>query len=163
MENFNKKQYELFFGGSVSKYFNGHTDLYLGDKDFVFADKGSDLDPGVHITAEIKKVGVTGFTGKKLTLNQAREYSATVGIIDNIGRTMLSYFFEYHSEVKNPYVIVTPFKPSQGNKRNASDYLNLNLSRMLYVDKDDQFCRWLSGDRYAGVKPKNPLQTIENK
>ena len=76
---------------------------------------------------------------------------------------MLSYFFEYHSEVKNPYVIVTPFKPSQGNKRNASDYLNLNLSRMLYVDKDDQFCRWLSGDRYAGVKPKNPLQTIENK
>lgn len=160
MENFNKKQYEKFFGGSVSKYFNGHLDLYLGDKDFVFADTGKDLFSGIHITAEIKKVGVMGFDGKKLTINQAREYSSTVGLIDNLGRTMLNYLFEYHSEVKNPYVIVTPFVSAKGNEQNVEQYLNLDDSKMLYVDKNEQFCKWLSGDRYVGVKPKNPLQTI---
>ena len=160
MENFNKQQYELFFGGSVSKYFNGHLDLYIGDKDFIFADKGTDLIPGVNMTAEIKTVGIKGFDGKKLTLNQAREYSSTVGLIDNLGRTMVSYLFEYHKEVKKPYVIVTPFIRENGTQKKADDYLDLNRSIMLYVDINDQFCKWISGDRYVGVKPKNPLVTV---
>jgi len=160
MENFNTKQYEKFFGGSVSEYFNGHQDLYLGDKDFIFADIGRDLLPGINITAEIKKVGATGYGGKKLSMNQAREYSSTVGLIDNLGRTMKSYLFEYHPEVKDPYVIVIPFFPAKGYEKEVKQYLDLNNQKMLYVDKYEQFGKWLSGDRYVGTKPTKELLCV---
>jgi len=159
-ENFNKKQYDKFFGGSVSKYFNGHKNLYIGDKDFIFADTGRYLLPGINITAEIKKVGATGFDGKKLSMNQAREYSSTVGLIDNLGRKMLSYLFEYHPEVREPYVIVIPFFPAKGDEKEAKQYLDENNSKMLYVDKLDQFGRWLSGDPYVGKKPTKALLCV---
>ena len=160
MENFNKKQYEKFFGGGVSEYFDGHKNLYLGDKDFIFADPANGLHPGTNITAEIKKVGATGFDGKKLSMNQAREYSSTVGLIDNLGRTMLSYLFEYHPEVRDPYVIVIPFLPAKGDEKEVKQYLDLNNSKMLYVIKYEQFGKWLSGDRYVGTKPTKDLLCV---
>ena len=97
MANIQENQYDLFFGGTVSEYFNGHKNLYLGDKDFIWADHI------INMTAEIKIISNNNtFEGKRLTFNQAREYSSTVNQKDNLGRIQTAYLFEYHKYVKNP-------------------------------------------------------------
>jgi hypothetical protein len=149
------KQTNLFFDGKVSEYFNGHKNLYLGDKDFVFA------DIFVNIQAEIKTISKDGkFSGKKVSFNQAREYASNVGNRDNLGRLNRSYLFEYHKYVKEPFVIVIPFIKPKGIEKNAKDFLNLKKAKMMYVTKNNQFNKWLSGDRYVGVYPKKELLTI---
>jgi len=149
------KQTDLFFNGKVSEYFNGHKNLYLGDKDFIFA------DIFVNIQAEIKTISKNDkFTGKKVSFNQAREYAANVDNRDNLGRLNKSYLFEYHKYANNPYIIVVPFIKPKGTEKNAKDFLDLKKAKMLYETKDNQFNKWLSGDRYIGVYPKKELLTI---
>lgn len=146
-------QQNLFFEGKTSEFFSKHKSLYLGDQDFKFADKF------VNITAEIKTISKTGkFEGKKMTLNQIREYAATVGLADNYGRIQKSFLFEYHKYLENPYVIIVPIVFAK--TKNVNDYLDLKNAKCLYIEKDDQFNRWLSGDRYLGVTPKKPLLCI---
>ena len=85
MKTQNTKQQNLFFNGKVSKYFAGHKNLYLGDKDFTFADEF------VNIQAEIKTISKDNkFHGKKISLNQIREYASNVGIKDNFGSAQKS-------------------------------------------------------------------------
>lgn len=155
METINtKNQYNLFFEGEVSDFFN-HKNLYLGDIDFKFA------DDYVSLQAEIKTISKGNvFTGKKLSFNQAREYACNVDIIDNFKRCQKCYLFEYHNKAKEPYVIVTPFKKPNGMEKQAKDFLDLNKSKMLYIKKENQFNRWLSGDRYVGVKPLKDLLIV---
>ena len=149
------KQTNLFFDGKVSEYFNGHKNLYLGDKDFVFA------DTFVNIQAEIKTISKNGkFTGKKVSFNQAREYASNVGNRDNLSRLNKSYLFEHHKYAKNPYVIVIPFVKPKGTEKNAKDFLDLKKAKMMYLIKDNQFNKWLSGDRYVGMYPKKELLTL---
>ena len=151
-------QYNLFFNGNISKGFDGHKKLYLGDKDFVFA------DDCVNITGEIKTISKSyTFEGKRLTLNQAREYASMVDLKDNYGRICKSFLFEEHKYLKNPYVIVTPFKKPEKTEKKPMDYLDLTNQKMLYIDKHDQLNKWLAGDRYVGVKPTKPLLCINYK
>jgi hypothetical protein len=153
-----KNQTNLFFNNKVSEYFNGKMDLYLGDIDFKFADEI------VNITAEIKTVSEFNiFTGKKISFNQAREYAAETEIFDNLKRFKKNYLFEYHKFAINPYVIIIPFMKITGNEKNAIDFINLNKMKMLYVNKDNQLNKWLSGDRYVGIMPKNKLLVIDYK
>ncbi len=149
------KNNQLFFDGKISEYFNGSKDLYIGDMDFKFADKH------VNISAEIKTISKDNtFTGKKVSLNQAREYAATVGMFDNYGRQCMSYLFEYHKYAKNPFVVVVPFKRPTRNETVASELLDIENARMMYVDKDKQICQWLSGSRYIGAEMWKPLLCI---
>tara|TARA_R110000782_G_C14792749_1_gene411105 strand:+ start:1175 stop:1897 length:723 start_codon:yes stop_codon:yes gene_type:complete len=149
------KQTNLFFDGKISEYFNGNKNLYLGDKDFVFA------DTFVNIQAEIKTISKNGkFTGKKVSFNQAREYASNVDNKDNLGRLNKSYLFEYHKYANNSYVIVIPFIKPIGTEKTAKDFLNLKKAKMMYITKENQFNKWLSGDRYIGVYPKKELLTI---
>jgi hypothetical protein len=146
-----------FFDGSISKYFNGEKHLYLGDKDIVFGDQN------VNITAELKTISRDGkFSGKKMSFNQAREYSSTVGMIDNFGRKCNSYLFEYHKYLQTPYVIVVPFKKPTGNETTAIELLDVKNALMMYVDKHDQFNQWLSGNRYIGKFPRKPLLCVNH-
>lgn len=147
------KQQNLFFEGKTSEYFTGHKSLYLGDHDFKFADKF------VNITAEIKIISKNGkFEGKKISLNQIREYAANVDLIDNYGRIQKSFLFEYHKYYKEPYVIVIPIIFNK--TKNVIDYLDIKNAKCLYIEKDNQFNRWLSGDRYLGVSPRKNLLCI---
>ena len=150
-----KNQTNLFFDDKISKYFNGKMDLYLGDIDFKFADEL------VNIAAEIKTISEGNiFKGKKLTYNQAREYSCDVDLKDNLNRIKKNYLFEYHKYVKEPYVIIIPFKNISGNEKIAIDFLDLKNSKMLYVNKDEQLNQWFSGNRYIGIFPKKQLLCI---
>ena len=80
------KQLNLFFEGETSKYFDGYRNLYIGDKDFIFA------NDQISITAEIKTISKNNtFQGKKLTYNQAREYASQVDLIDNLNRHTKCY------------------------------------------------------------------------
>lgn len=147
------KQQNLFFEGKVSKHFTGHKSLYLGDQDFKFADEF------VNITAEIKTISRSGkFEGKKMTLNQIREYAANVDLKDNFGRINKSFLFEYHKYLENPYVIIIPIKFVKS--KNVNDYLDIKNAKCLYIDRDNQFNRWLSGERYIGVSPRKPLLCV---
>ena len=153
-----KNQTNLFFDDKVSQYFNGKMDLYLGDIDFKFADEF------VNITAEIKTISENYiFKGKKLTFNQAREYSCDVNLKDDLKRIKKNYLFEYYKYVNEPYVIVIPFKNVNGNEINAIDFLDMKNAKMLYINKDNQFNQWLSGNRYIGVSPKKELLSINYK
>ncbi len=153
-----KNQTNLFFDDKVSQYFNGKMDLYLGDIDFKFADEF------VNITAEIKTISENYiFNGKKLTFNQAREYSCDVNLKDDLKRIKKNYLFEYYKYVNEPYVIVIPFKNVNGNEINAIDFLDMKNAKMLYINKDNQFNQWLSGNRYIGVSPKKELLSINYK
>lgn len=155
MDKILPNQFNLFFDGTVSDYFDGYRELYLGDKDFIFAD---DL---VNITAEIKVVSANAkFTGKKLTLNQAREYASNVGVIDNYGRTQTSFLFESHPYVNDPYVIITPFVQNNEIQKDVKKYLDFNKSKMLYIHRQDQFSRWLASDHTVGVTPQKPLLCV---
>ena len=139
------KNNQLFFDGKISEYFTGSMDLYIGDLDFKFADQH------MNISAEIKTISKDNtFTGKKVSFNQAREYAATVGMIDNYGRQCMSYLFEYHKYAKNPFVIVVPFKQPKGDETVPSELLDMKNARMMYVEKDKQICQWLSGNRCLG-------------
>jgi len=147
-----QNQYDLFFGGTVSEYFNGYKDLYLGDKDFIWADKI------LNLTAEIKTISKNNvFEGKKMTFNQAREYSSTVDQVDNLGRIQKAYLFEYHKYVKEPYVIVVPFKVPLDNMVRATDFLDIQKAKMLYIYKNNQFSRWIVGDHTVGAPAKKQL------
>ena len=153
-----KNQTNLFFDDKVSQYFNGKMDLYLGDIDFKFADEF------VNITAEIKTISENYiFKGKKLTFNQAREYSCDVNLKDDLKRIKKNYLFEYYKYVNEPYVIVIPFKNVNGNEINAIDFLDMKNAKMLYINKDNQFNQWLSGNRYIGVSQKKELLSINYK
>ena len=155
MDKILPNQYNLFFDGVVSDYFDGYKQLYLGDKDFIFADEL------INITAEIKVISNNAmFKGKKLTLNQAREYASNVGIIDNYGRTQSAFLFESHPYVKEPYVIITPFVKNDKIQKDVQKYLDTNKSKMLYLHKDNQFSRWLASDHTVGVKPLKPLLCV---
>ncbi len=156
MENIQENQYNLFFDGTTSEYYNGHQSLYLGDKDFIFADNI------LNVTAEIKTISKNGkFEGKKLTYNQAREYSSTVDIKDNYGRIQKSYLFEYHKYVEKPYVIVVPFiKPIEGYMVNAMDFLDVQKAKMLYIYINNQFNRWIVGDHTVGATPQKELLCV---
>jgi hypothetical protein len=149
------KQLNLFFEGETSKYFDGNLDLYIGDKDFVFANND------ISITAEIKTISKNNvFKGKKLSFNQAREYSSQVNIIDNLNRHTKCYLFEYHKYVNNPYVITVPFKKGYGVETEAHELLDFKKAKMLYLYKDNQFNRWLAGDKFVGIKPKKKLLCV---
>ena len=153
-----KNQTNLFFDDKISQYFNGKMDLYLGDIDFKFA------DDFVNITAEIKTISDENiFTGKKLSFNQAREYSCDVNLKDDLNRIKKNYLFEYHKYVKEPYVIIIPFKKINGEEKLAIDFLDLKNSKMLYVNKEQQLNKCLSGDRYVGIFPKKELLTVNYK
>lgn len=144
------KQQNLFFEGKVSKHFTGHKSLYLGDQDFKFADEF------VNITAEIKTISRSGkFEGKKMTLNQVREYAALSGVIDNWGRKISCFLFEYHKYLEKPYVIIIPIKYVKS--KNVNDFLDIKNAKCLYLNEDNQFNRWISGERYIGVTPRKPL------
>lgn len=155
MANIQENQYDLFFGGTVSEYFNGHKNLYLGDKDFIWADQI------INMTAEIKTISNNNtFEGKRLTFNQAREYSSTVNQKDNLGRIQTAYLFEYHKYVKEPYVIVVPFRPFLDNMVKAVDFLDIQKAKMLYISKDNQFSRWIVGDHTVGAPAKKELLCV---
>lgn len=153
-----KNQTNLFFDDKISQYFNGKMDLYLGDIDFKFADEF------INITAEIKTVSENNvFTGKKLSFNQAREYSCDVNLKDDLNRIKKNYLFEYHKYVKEPYVIIIPFKKINGEEKLPIDFLDLKNSKMLYVNKENQLNQWLSGNRYVGIFPKKELLCVNYK
>jgi hypothetical protein len=153
-----KNQTNLFFDDKVSQYFTGKMDLYLGDIDFKFADQF------VNITAEIKSVSENHiFKGKKLTFNQAREYACDVNLKDDLNRIKKNYLFEYYKYVNEPYIIVIPFKNITGDELIAIDFLDMKNAKMLYINKDNQFNQWLSGNRYVGVTPKKELLSINYK
>ena len=89
-----------FFDGQVSEHFKG-CDMYIGDLDFKLAD-----DTNV-IIAEIKYVSKAHkFVGRKITFNQAREYAAMTGVVDNLGREQRTYVFEAHEA---HFVQMSPF------------------------------------------------------
>lgn len=151
------KSNEMFFNGVVSDYFRGYPNLYVGDIDFRFAN-----DHYV-INAEIKTISQCGsFTGKKMSALQAREYAATAGMIDALGRRHKNYLFEYHKYAKRQYVIVTPFKLARGNESEAIHYLNTDASRMMYVDDEMQFLKLFQGFELStlGVSPRKSLQCV---
>lgn len=153
-----KTQTNLFFDNSVSEYFNGKMDLYLGDIDFKFADEF------VNITAEIKTISNDNkFTGKKLSFNQAREYACDVDILDDLKRIKKNYLFEYHKHTNEPYVIIVPFKKITGQEKIAIDFLDLKKAKMLYVKKENQLNQWLSGNRYVGIYPRKELLVVNYK
>lgn len=142
-----------FFDGQVSEHFKG-CDIYIGDLDFKLAD-----DTNV-IIAEIKYVSKSHkFIGKKITFNQAKEYAAMTGVIDNLGREQKTYIFEAH-EVETPYVAIVPFLKPTGKERHAFDFLDIDNARLVYVFKDDQFGRWLAGDRYVGTEMRQALKCV---
>jgi hypothetical protein len=142
-----------FFDGQVSAHFKG-CDIYIGDLDFKLAD-----DTNV-IIAEIKYVSKSHkFLGKKISFNQAREYAAMTGVIDNLGREQKTYVFEAH-EVEKPYVAIVPFLKPTGKERHAFDFLDIDNARLVYVFKEDQFGRWLAGDRYVGTDMRQQLKCV---
>ena len=148
-------QYNLFFDGQVSKDFSGKRDLYLGDKDFIFADEM------VNITAEVKTISLSyNFEGKKLTFIQAREYSAEQNIVDNMGRIKKNFLFEYHKYVKKPYIVVVPFKVYSSEFKNAIDFLDMDNAKMIYIKNKEQLKKWITGDKQTGVKPRKPLMCV---
>ena len=151
----NGNQYNLFFNGQITNDFNGKMDLYIGDKDFIFADNL------VNITAEVKTISEDyTFKGKKLTFIQAREYSAEQNLIDNMGRTKKNFLFEYHKYLKKPYIIAVPFKKYNSSFKKPIDFLELKNAKMLYVSNYEQLKKWISGDRYTGVTPRKPLLCV---
>jgi len=146
------KQTNLFFNGTLSDYFKGKVDLYLGDQDFVFADSM------VSILGELKTVSKNNeFTGKKLTFNQAREYSSKVNLLDNYGRTTKPFLFEYHKYVKKPYVILIPFRKPTGKESTPIELLDLQNSFMLYLGT--QLNNWFEKG-VKGIKPSKPLLCV---
>ena len=148
-----QKPSKTFFDGQVSEHFKG-CDIYIGDLDFKLAD-----DTNV-IIAEIKYVNSTHkFVGKKITFNQAREYAAMTGVIDNLGREQRTYVFEAH-EVDKPYIAIVPFLKPTGKERHAFDFMDIDNAKLVYVFKDDQFGRWLAGDRYVGTEMRNGLKCV---
>ena len=148
-----QKPSKTFFDGQVSQHFKG-CDIYIGDLDFKLAD-----DTNV-IIAEIKYVNSSHkFVGKKITFNQAREYAAMTGVIDNLGREQKTYVFEAH-EVEKPYIAIVPFLKPTGKERHAFDFMDIDNARLVYVFKDDQFGRWLSGDRYVGTDMRQQLKCV---
>lgn len=148
-------QYNLFFNGEIGNNFNGKKDLYLGDKDFIFA------DDFVNINAEVKTISINyQFTGKKLTFIQAREYSAEQDLIDNMGRTKKNFLFEYHKYLKKPYIIVVPFKKYSKEFTKPIDFLDMKKAKMVYVKNQQQLIKWISGDRYVGATPRKPLLCV---
>tara|TARA_R110000744_G_scaffold94453_2_gene182357 strand:+ start:522 stop:1028 length:507 start_codon:yes stop_codon:yes gene_type:complete len=159
------KQLNLFFDNKTSEYFSGQQNLYLGDKDFFFADEH------VNIQAEIKTISKNGqFTGKKMTLNQVREYAAMVDKTDNYGRVIKCFLFEYHKYNNTPFVIAVPIilpnviaTGSNVFDRNLTtkDFLDINKAKMLYLTIDQQFNRWLEGSPRVGKFPKYPLLCVE--
>lgn len=149
------KQLNLFFEGEISKYFDGCRNLYIGDKDFVFA------NDDISITAEIKTISKNNtFRGKKISFTQAREYASQVDIIDNLNRHTKCYLFEYHKYASNPYIIVVPFKRAYGMETQAHELLEFKKAKMLYLYKDNQFNRWLSGDKFVGITPRKKLLCV---
>lgn len=149
------KQLNLFFEGETSKYFDGYKNLYIGDKDFIFA------NDQISITAEIKTISKNNtFQGKKLTYNQAREYASQVDLIDNLNRHTKCYLFEYHKYVSNPYIIVVPFKRGYGGETQAHELLDFTKAKMLYLYKDKQFNRWLAGDQFVGISPRKKILCV---
>jgi len=148
-----QKPSKTFFDGQVSEHFKG-CDIYIGDLDFKLAD-----DTNV-IIAEIKYVNSSHkFVGKKISFNQAREYAAMTGVIDNLGREQRTYVFEAH-EVEKPYIAVVPFLKPTGNERHAFDFLDIDNARLVYVFHENQFGRWLAGDRYVGTEMRNALKCV---
>lgn len=147
------KPTKTFFDGAISEHFKGKK-LYIGDMDFRFA------DDNIVVNAEIKYVNSKHkFVGKKMTLLQAREYASTNDTIDNLGRTHKSYLFEAH-EVEKPYVAIVPFLNPTGKEKHAIEFLDVDNARLVYVHKDNQFGRWLAGDRYVGTSMRNPLKCV---
>ena len=148
-----QKPSKTFFDGQVSEHFKG-CDMYIGDLDFKLAD-----DTNV-IIAEIKYVNSTHkFVGKKITFNQAREYAAMTGVVDNLGREQRTYVFEAH-EVDKPYIAIVPFLKPTGKERHPFDFMDIDNAKLVYVFKDDQFGRWLAGDRYVGTEMRNGLKCV---
>lgn len=145
------KKSEKFFNGVISDYYAKRGSLYIGDMDFKFANEF------YVINAEIKTISEDGmFKGKKLSFLQAREMSATAGLIDPIGRKHSNYLFEYHKYAKDPFIVITPFKTITGKERTASEFLNHYDRVMVYVEKDNQFALWL--DKFnVGREPSKPL------
>ncbi len=148
------KNKDKFFEGVLSTYFAGHPNLYIGDKDFVFADEQTNY------IGEIKTISAGGtFTGKKANKKQLREYVANQGKIDNFGRINQALIIEYHKYEHTPYVVIVPlvFKDYVSS---AEDYLDYNNARMLYVNAYDQLSSWFAGDKTQGRKPKRKLICI---
>jgi hypothetical protein len=148
-----QKPSKTFFDGQVSEHFKG-CDIYIGDLDFKLAD-----DTNV-IIAEIKYVNSAHkFVGKKISFNQAREYAAMTGVVDNLGREQRTYVFEAH-EVDKPYIAIVPFLKPTGKERHPFDFMDIDNAKLVYVFKDDQFGRWLAGDRYVGTEMRNGLKCV---
>jgi len=146
------KQQNLFFNGTLTEYFNGKKDLYIGDQDFVFADSHT------HIIAELKTISIGNkFTGKKLTFNQAREYASQDGLIDNYGRTIKTFLFEYHKYAPKPYVIIIPFIKPNGTESQAKELIDLSNAHMLYIG--NQLNNWFSNGK-KGFKPLKALLCV---
>ncbi len=149
-----QKQKTNFFENTITNYFDGHRDLYIGDIDFKFADEN------VNVIAEIKTISKNGqFEGKKVSLNQIREYASMSDLKDNLGRITKTYIFEYHKYKKTPFVIVVPIVYN-ANGKNPNDYIDLNKSKMLYIHKDNQLSKWLEGTFKNSFKPQKPLLCI---
>jgi len=142
-----------FFDGKVSEHFKGKN-VYIGDLDFKFAD-----DTNV-IIGEIKYVNSSHkFLGSRMTFLQAREYAAMTDVTDNLGRQQKTYLFEAH-EVKEPYVAVVPFLKPTGEEKHPIEFLDIDNGRLVYVDKDNQFGRWIAGDRHVGTNIRNALKCV---
>lgn len=149
-----KQKNENYFENAITKYFDGHHKLYIGDLDFKFADET------VNVIGEIKTISKNGhFQGKKVSLNQIREYASMSNLIDNYGRTTKTYLFEYHQYLKKPYVIAIPIIYNKYGQK-TTDYIDLNNALMLYIHKDNQLCNWLNGTLKNTYKPKRPLLCI---
>lgn len=146
------KQQNLFFNGTLSEYFNGKTDLYIGDQDFVFADNM------VSIIGELKTISKGNkFNGKKLSYNQAREYASKNDVVDNYGRKIKTFLFEYHKYTQKPYVIIIPFIKPSGKETQPNELIDLSNAHMLYIGT--QLNNWfLNGKK--GFKPLKPLLCV---
>ena len=149
------KDNEKFFDGIISKYFTGREQLYIGDLDFKFANEF------YVINAEIKTLDRYGkFPQERwLKMAQARDLSATAGLVDPMGRKHSSYLFEDHKHAKDPFVVIVPFKTLTGKEQSVRDYLNIDAAKMVYVKKDDQLCKVL--DKFnLGQTPKKSLVCV---
>jgi len=112
------------------------------------------------------------------SLNNYKVYEQYNPELKKFKTTILSYFTMDDSELKELLEIeklkhkVMELKIENDSLRiqlhklneiNSIDFLDMKNAKMLYINKDNQFNQWLSGNRYIGVSPKKELLSINYK
>lgn len=153
-QSIKQKRENNFFGNVLTEYFTGQRELYIGDIDFKFADET------INVIGEIKTISKSGnFEGKKISLNQIREYASMSNLRDNLGRITKTYLFEYHKYLVEPYVIAVPIIYNEKGVC-PKDYININEAQMMWTHKKNQFPKWFEGTLKSSIKPQKELLCI---